>query len=190
MKYASKGSPERGVSGFLFDIADVLVSSVVIVAIVFTFFFRVVTVDGPSMEPNYINGGKVLISAGAPSVRFGDVVIITDVLEQGPIIKRVIATGGQTVDFDWAAKRILVDGVPVDDSEFGIQNGITEVLWQNYEMLEFPQVVPEGCVFVLGDNRVFSKDSRFAEIGMVDKRKILGKALFDLYPFDRFGLAK
>ncbi|WP_099203934.1 signal peptidase I [Scatolibacter rhodanostii] len=190
MKYASKGNKRKKVSLFFFDVADVLVSSIVIVAIVFTFLFRVITVDGPSMTPNYVDGGKVLVSSWTTSPKLGDVVIITDVLEAGPIIKRVIATEGQTVDFDTVTKSVVVDGVQIDDSQFGVESGITEVIWQNYEMLNFPQVVPKGYVFVLGDNRIFSKDSRFAEIGMIDKRKILGKALVNIYPFKTFGAAK
>ncbi len=190
MKNADSGARAKSIQFFLFDLADVLVSSVVIVAIVFTFFFRIITVEGPSMNPNYVDGGKILVSSLVLHPKLGDVVIITDVLKEGPIIKRVIATEGQTVDFDAETKSVTVDGIPVDDSQFGIQSGITEILWNNYEMLEFPQIVPKGHVFVLGDNRIFSKDSRFAEIGMVDKRKILGKALVSLYPLQKFGLAK
>ena len=189
MKHTGKKTG-GAISAFLFDLADVLVSSVVLVSLLFTFLFRVVTVEGPSMSPNYSSGEKLLISNGADNPKLGDVVIVADVLAEGPIIKRVIATEGQTVDFDAEAKSVLVDGKVIDDSQFGIEQGITEILWQNYEMLDFPQTVPEGCVFVLGDNRIFSKDSRFAEIGMIDKRKILGKALVSIFPFNKLGLAK
>lgn len=190
MKYVDRHKPSGLISAVLFDAADIVVSSFVVVAIIFTLFIRVVTVQGSSMKPNYIHGDKVLSTNGVFNLKLGDVVIITDVLEKGPIIKRVIATEGQTVDFDTETKSVIVDGKPVDDSVFGVKNGITEVMWENYDTLDFPQTVPKGHIFVLGDNRTLSNDSRFSEIGMVDNRKILGKAVIKLYPFEKIGLAK
>ena len=98
------------------------------------------------------------------------------------IIKRVIATEGQTVDIDFEKGLVLVDGEPLDESAY-IENGITT----QYSDFTFPMEVPEGCVFVLGDNRPVSKDSRSKDVGMVDERYILGKAEWIVFPFDRFG---
>ena len=113
-------------------------------------------------------------------------VIIVNALED-PIIKRVIATEGQTVDFDPELGEVLVDGEPLPGSVFGAEDGITFVPDQPGQVLEFPQTVPEGCVFVLGDHRDRSTDSRFHSVGMVDRRNILGKVVFNLYPFSILG---
>lgn len=172
----------------LFDWAEELVFAVVIIALVFTFVCRIITVDGTSMQPNYNHGDRVLVTGTAFGIEQGDVVVVTNVLEE-PIIKRVIATEGQTVDIDRETKTVYVDGEAVDETAFGLSNHITDLPYASFEVLEFPQTVPEGCVFVLGDNRQNSKDSRFAEVGMVDCRNILGKVVFDLFPLTKFGFA-
>ena len=86
--------------------------------------------------------------------------------------------------------RLLQDGQPVDETQFGLENGITDLPYSSFEVLEFPQTVPEGCVFVLGDNRSVSEDSRYQRVGMIDTRNILGKALVRIFPLDRIGLAQ
>ena len=148
-----------------------IVLAVVLIAVVFTFVCRVVTVTGTSMVPSFHEGDRVLVVNDFNGVEQGDVVVIVNVLEE-PIIKRVIATEGQTVDFDYEAGVVYVDGQPVDETQFGLENGIT---------------VPEGCVFVLGDNRAVSEDSRYQDVGMIDERNILGKAVFHLFPFQSLG---
>ena len=168
--------------------AEVVVGSVVAVTLLLTFLCRIITVDGSSMNPTYENGDRVLVTNLAGPVEQGDVVIVVNALEE-PIIKRVVATQGQVVDFDPALGEVTVDGEPLYGETFGISNGITFLPDLPGEVLEFPQTVPEGCVFVLGDNRQYSKDSRFAEVGMVDCRNILGKVVFDLFPLTKFGFA-
>ena len=166
-----------------------LVIAVVLIAVVFTFVFRIITVTGTSMVPNYNDNDRVLVIGSSLGVEQGDVVVITNVLDE-PIIKRVIATEGQTVDFDYDSKSVLVDGKVLDETQFGLQNGITEQPYTSFELLDFPQTVPEGCVFVLGDNRSVSEDSRYQVVGMIDKRDILGKAIFHIFPFQKIGPAK
>lgn len=168
--------------------AETIVMAVVLVAIVFTFVARVITVDGRSMEPTYYNGDRVLVTQLAGPAQKGDVVIVIEALDE-PIIKRVIATEGQVVDFDPELGEVTVDGQVVAGSAYGTEDGITYVPDLPGQVLEFPQTVPEGCVFVLGDNRDNSTDSRFVSVGMVDCRNILGKVVFNLYPFSRAGLA-
>ena len=172
--------------GTLLEWTETIVMAIALVAIVFTFFCRVITVDGSSMEPTYHNGDRVLATnlLGAPAQ--GDVVIVINALEE-PIIKRVVATEGQTVDFDPQLGEVTVDGEVVSGSAFGIEDGITFVPDLPGQVLEFPQTVPEGCVFVLGDNRGNSTDSRFQTVGMVDCRNVLGTVFFNLYPFSKFG---
>ena len=170
----------------LLEWVGVIVGSVVFVTILLTFVARIITVDGSSMSPTYENGDRVLATSLAGPAGQGDVVILVNVLEE-PIIKRVVATEGQTVDFDEDMGELVVDGQPLAGEAYHIANGITYVPDRPGEVLEFPQTVPEGCVVVLGDNRQNSKDSRFAEVGMVDSRNILGKVVFNLYPFSKLG---
>ncbi len=170
----------------LYEWLEEIVVSLCVVILIFTFFFRIVTVSQHSMEPNYVEGEKVIVTNLGTSVEQGKVVVITNVLDE-PIIKRVIATEGQVIDIDYDEGVVYVDGEALDERQFGIQNGITTSPHASYEPLVLPQTVPPGCVFVLGDNRGVSKDSRYAEVGMIDTRHILGVAVFTIYPFDRFG---
>ena len=172
----------------VFEWTETVVMAIVLVAVFFTFVVRVITVDGGSMQPTYYDGDRVLVSAIGEPAEQGDVVIVVNVLED-PIIKRVIATEGQVVDFDPVQQEVTVDGNTVPGARFGIENGITGVLDVPGRYLEFPQRVPEGCVFVLGDNRQFSTDSRFVEVGMIDRRNILGKVVFNIFPFSKLGTA-
>ena len=149
--------PQRAGTSFVrsaLEWAETIVMAVVLVAVVFTFLARIITVDGRSMEPTYHNGDRVLVTklAGAP--------------QQGDVV---------------------VDGEVLPGSTFGIEDSITFLPDLPGQVLEFPQTVPEGCVFVLGDNRGNSTDSRFVSVGMVDLRNILGKAVFQLYPFSQAG---
>lgn len=178
--------PAKGVKT-LYEWLEEIVIALTLVILVFTFLFRVVTVTGESMLPNFVEGQKLIVTNLGHSVEQGTVVVITNVLNE-PIIKRVIATEGQTVDIDYETGVVYVDGEAVDETQFGLENGITTRPYSTLEAMVFPQTVPEGCVFVLGDNRGVSKDSRYTEVGMVDSRHILGEAVFTLYPFDRFGV--
>lgn len=178
--------PAKGVKT-LYEWLEEIVIALTLVILVFTFLFRVVTVTGESMLPNFVEGQKLIVTNLGHSVERGTVVVITNVLNE-PIIKRVIATEGQTVDIDYETGVVYVDGEAVDETQFGLENGITTRPYSTLEAMVFPQTVPEGCVFVLGDNRSVSKDSRYTEVGMVDTRHILGEAVFTLYPFDRFGV--
>lgn len=180
----------QGGSSFVRSIlewTETIVMAVILVAVVFTFIARVITVDGRSMEPTYYNGDRVLVTNLAGSAQQGDIVIVVGALDE-PIIKRVVATEGQTVDFDPQSGEVMVDGKILPGSVFGIEDGITYVPDIPGQVLEFPQTVPEGCVFVLGDNRDNSTDSRFQDVGMVDCRNILGKVVFNLFPFSKAGL--
>lgn len=190
MKTTEKGShnlpPQTAI---VLDWLEEMVAAVVFIAVVFTFVVRVVTVSGTSMQPNYQDQDRVLVTGCLGGPRQGDVVVIVDVLDE-PIIKRVIATEGQTVSFDDEAGAVLVDGEPVDDSRFGLENGLTYRPYGSPDQMEFPQTVPPGCVFVLGDNRLISEDSRFQAVGMVDVRHILGRAVFRLFPARSIGPAE
>lgn len=173
----------------VFEWTETIVVAIVLVAVFFTFVVRVITVDGGSMQPTYYDNDRVLVSSLGEPAEQGDVVIVVNALED-PIIKRVIATEGQVVDFDPVQQEVTVDGNAIPGVRFGIENGITVVQDAPDRYLSFPQTVPEGCVFVLGDNRQNSTDSRFVEVGMIDRRNILGKVIFNLFPFSKLGSTK
>lgn len=149
------------------------------VVLIFSLLFRVVVVSGPSMKNTLYNGDYILLlnSALYNEPKYGDIIVACkDSFNHGePIIKRVIATEGQTVDIDFEAGIVYVDGVALDEPYTNTPTNVQEGM-------RFPLVVNEGCVFVMGDNRNSSKDSRSLEIGQIDKREILGKALFLVFP--------
>ena len=149
------------------------------VVLVFSLLFRVVVVSGPSMKNTLYNGDYILLLNNTlyTDPQPGDIIVACkQVYHDGePIIKRIIATEGQTVDIDFAAGIVYVDGQPLDEPYTNTPTNVQEGM-------QFPLVVNEGCVFVMGDNRNASKDSRSLEIGQIDKREILGKALFLVFP--------
>lgn len=156
--------------------------------------FRIVVVSGSSMYSTLWNGDwlVVLSSVFYNEPEYGDIIVACkDSFNDGEaIIKRVIATEGQTVDIDFSAGIVYVDGVALEED-------YTYTPTNYQEGMTFPLTVEEGCVFVMGDNRNDSKDSRHPDIGLVDCREILGKALFLMFPgrgendaernFDRIG---
>lgn len=164
-----------------YEWVEALITALTVVMILFVFLFRVnIGVVGYSMEPNYRSGYRVFVSCADRNFSRGDVVVIganaTPLKER--IIKRVIATEGQTVNIDFQTGVVSVDGKALDESAY-IENGITK----NKYDINFPQKVPKGHVFVLGDNRPVSDDSRSSDVGMIDTRQIIGKVEFLLKPF-------
>ena len=145
--------------------------------ILFLVFFRVVVVSGPSMNNTLINGDYLLLVSSTlySEPKQGDIIVASkDSFEDGiPIVKRVIATEGQTVDI--VDGIVYVDGIAMDEP---YAMGITR---QNAGTV-FPLTVKEGFVFVMGDNREVSMDSRNPLVGQLDRREILGKAFFLFLP--------
>ena len=175
-----------------FDWTESLV--IVVVGLIFTFIFRIVTVSGTSMDPNLHNADRVVISSWSYKPQQFDVVVLkrTVGLDE-PIVKRVIATEGQRVYIDYDEGAVYVDGEKLDESAYLSENVKTTKPLSSEKLIEFPEeglVVPEGHIFVLGDNRSVSLDSRFEAVGMVDERYVLGKALFKIYPFNHIGTIK
>lgn len=178
--------PQRGFTVNCYEWIEAFITSLVAVVVLFTFFFRVVNVSGPSMLPTLKSNDRVVLSSCFYKPSRGDIVVITHTQKlREPIIKRVIALENQTVDINFETGIVSVDGVPLDESAY-IQNGITN----QPADFKFPLTVPAGHVFVLGDNRGVSNDSRFSDVGMVDVRYILGKAEMVVFPFNRLGKIK
>lgn len=162
---------------------EALISSLIVVVLLFTLLFRIVNVSGPSMLPTLQSNDRVLLTSYFYQPKQGDVVVITHTAKlQEPIIKRVIALENQTVDIDFETGTVYVDGQALDESAY-IENGITT----QPSDYTYPLTVPPGHLFVLGDNRAVSNDSRSSAVGMIDERYVLGKAEFVVFPFSRFG---
>ena len=180
----------------LYEWFEAVVFAVVAVVLIFTFVFRVVGVEGESMKDTlniqYVRNvneveDRLIITKFFYAPKKGDIVVAA-LPDQSPIIKRVIATEGDTVRIDeatgevyirekGASKEYLLDEPYVLDEEYMPSSAYNVG----------PITIPENCVFLLGDNRNNSKDSRFSVIGCVDEKYIIGKAIFRIYPFDRIG---
>lgn len=165
----------------VYDWVQCIVAALLICILVFVFVIRLIGVDGISMQPTLQNGDRVFISDLLYTPAYGDIVVLqTNSFSEEPIIKRVIATEGQVVEIDFNTGVVSVDGKALDEP---YTNEPT------YSRLDFigPLEVPEGHVFVMGDNRNHSNDSRDARIGVIDEREILGRVLFRIFPLSEFG---
>jgi len=166
----------------IYDWMQSLVSALLICVLVFAFFVRIIGIIGSSMVPTFHDKDSVIISNILYEPKQGDVIVLRKLaFEEEPIIKRVIAVAGQTVNIDFEKGIVYVDGIALDEPY------IAET---TFNALDFDGeiTVPENCVFVMGDNRNNSTDSRRSVIGCVDKRYILGKVLLRILPIDKFGV--
>lgn len=155
-----------------------------IVAVLFVFFvgwmlfFHIVSVNGASMQPTLQDNDKLFVLTFRYEPQQGDIVVLQNNTEtEGLLVKRVVATEGQVVDIDYDTGRVTVDGAVLDESY------ATETTQKALNEIAYPYTVPDNCVFVMGDNRAESIDSRNRGIGGIDERRIVGKVIFRLYPF-------
>lgn len=161
-----------------FDVADSARNAILVVFIVFTFLFRAVGVEGSSMFPTLRDGDWIAVKSVVTEVERGDIVVITQPWERNvPIVKRVIAVGGDELYIDFNTHEVYVNGERLEEDYIAEPTAL-------YYDVKFPLVVDEGKVFVMGDNRNDSLDSRSSRIGLVDERYIFGKARFRLSPLD------
>lgn len=166
------------VASTVFDWLGSLFSALVVVLVIMTFCFRIIDVDGRSMEPTLIDTDKVVITNLFYTPHDGDIVIISHATNYSkPLVKRVIATAGQAVRIDYANNEVYVDGQKLDEPYI---QGIT--VQGDIPESELNGIVPEGKVFVMGDNRTISLDSRYREVGYIDVDAIIGKAQLDVIP--------
>lgn len=187
----SPAQPEESLIQNLYYWLQTLVLAVVAIVLLFTFVGRISRVEGDSMYATLHNGDLLLLQSAGYTPKTGDIVVLnktTDesiaLLEGDAIVKRIIATEGQTVFIDYETSTVYVDGQPLDEPyvrermewRFGPYSGQT------------PFVIPEGSVFVMGDNRNYSTDSRHEMLGTIDTRYILGRAVCILFPFSDIAL--
>ncbi len=173
-----------GVLSFFYDWLEVLTVSVALVFIIFAFVARVAIVDGESMNNTLQNGDKLLVQELFYTPEAGDIVVCQSEHFgfEKPLVKRVIATAGQTVKLDTENWKVYVDGKELDEP-YILKTADDMHGWDFGE----EYVVPEGKVFVMGDNRNGSADSRNIKIGAIDERYVVGKVIFRFMPFSSLG---
>lgn len=186
-----KKQPEEGLVNNLYYWLQTLVVAVVAIVLLFTFFGRITRVDGESMLNTLHDGDLLLLQSVGYTPKTGDIVVLNKTTDESltllggeAIVKRVIATGGQTVRIDYETSTVYVDGEPLDEPYIW-----EEMDWRTGPCSgQTPIEVPEGSVFVMGDNRNNSTDSRHELLGTVDSRYILGRAVCIIFPLSDIGL--
>ena len=153
--------------------------AVVLALIINQFFFCLVQVEGHSMDNTLGHKQRLVVSRLMYKPKAKDIIIVKSSVLHKNIVKRVIALPGQTLDLDPVSGDVTVDGV--------VQNEpyIKEKLRSAGNVYSFPYTIPENTVFVMGDNRNNSHDSRM--IGVIPFKEIVGKAVYRIWPFNTFG---
>lgn len=197
-KNNEKSTAGQSLSASLFEYAEMFVFAAVAVILLMTFALRMCVVSGPSMNNTLQNGERLLVSDLFYTPKQGDIIVFHQTSDTSdtfnePIVKRVIATGGQHVKIDYAAAKVYVsDDEVFEETEVLDESGYAYFsggIWRESAMNRSADVyhVPEGHLFVLGDNRNVSADSRYSEVSFVDERRVLGKVLCRVTPFSKLG---
>lgn len=165
----------------IYDWIQCLIVALIVCVLMFVFLFRIVDVVGDSMNPTLENNDKMFVCDLFYKPKQGDIIIFRkEEYKETALVKRVIATEGQTIEIDFDRGIVYVDGERLNEPYIAEPT-------RNQIDFKGAMIVPEGCVFVMGDNRNASADSRDSRIGMVDEREIIGKVLFTVFPLDHIG---
>nr|WP_303942590.1 signal peptidase I [Ruminococcus bromii] len=165
----------------MFDLTRTIIFVFAFMSVIFTFIIRDANVVGNSMLDTLHSDDKILMTNFMYKPKCGDIVAINAENQiEKRIIKRVIATEGQTLVVDYSKSAVYVDGIQIDEPY------VSSITREPSNPLQIPYVIPEGYIFVMGDNRIISLDSRDKSIGLVSVNDVIGKAQFIVYPFDRF----
>jgi signal peptidase I len=166
----------------IYDWLESIVTAIISCILIFVFLGRIIDVDGISMVPTLNDRDKVLMSGLFYTPKQGDIIVLTkESFSEIPLVKRVIAVEGQTVDINFNTGEVSVDGTVLNEPY------INEITHRQFDVV-FPVTVPEGCIFVMGDNRNRSTDSRDSQVGFVDKRCVLGKVYLRIWPIRDIGI--
>ena len=166
----------------LFRWVYALVGILCFMFVVFMLFFRIVSVDGRSMMPTLEDSDKLLVYSFIYEPQHGDIVVISSTERTEPLVKRIIAVENQTVEVDYKIGKVYVDGIALNEDY------VAEMTIPDDNEIEYPYVVPKDCIFVMGDNRNESGDSRSRIIHSIDKNLVVGKVVFRFYPFSRLSI--
>ena len=191
-KTEKKGPFGLRIASSLYDFVEMIGAITVVIILCFSFVVRLNVVDGPSMENTLHTGEYLVVSDLFYKPTRGDIVVLQspEAAEQyrKPLVKRVIATEGQTVDIDMSTGNVTVDGIAVTENYRNLP-GTPSQMYGEHMTIEGNHAsitVTDGHVFVMGDNRNNSADSRLSAIGLIDERCIVGKVLLRVFPFDKF----
>ncbi len=180
-----KENPQKGAASVFYDILEIISVALIVVIVINLFVGRMTTVDGDSMYPTLHHTERLWISNLGYKPENGDIVVVQEnnyVISE-PIVKRIIATENQTVRFDFENWKVYVDGEELSEDYINYEE------WCAMKSYGCPEelTVPPGCIFVMGDNRNHSSDSRDPRVSFVSEDNILGKVVVRLFPLDKFG---
>ncbi|HHU84707.1 MAG TPA: signal peptidase I [Clostridiales bacterium] len=182
MKTTEENYKAKAITTMIVEAVSSVAIAFVLFALMLAFLFRPVQVEGHSMNPTLVDGDWLVVSTGFYAPEYEDIVIVSrEITDEEPLVKRVIGLPGDVIDIDF------VSGVVTRNGEILQEDYIAELTKSQYDV-EFPVTVPEYSVFVMGDNRNHSSDSRVGRIGMIEFERILGKAQLRLLPTGNYAI--